>query len=132
MVFNIGKTLDKEFKAWKGKKMTKHTMAQRVALNTFLNEYDESANFEDILAELENSNGYSESITVQEYYEDWPGEKLAESINDLVQSIDRENAAPELLEALERIIEYHVPKINPLLDASILSAQSAINKAKGE
>lgn len=112
--------------------MTQHTMGQRIALGTFLNDYDESANFEDILAELENSNGDSESITVQEYYEDWPGEKLAESINDLAQSIDRENTAPELLEALERIIEYHVPKINPLLDASILSAQSAINKAKGE
>lgn len=116
--------------------MTQHTIGQRIALGTFLNDYDESANFEDILAELENSNGDSESITVQEYYEDWPGEKLAESINDLAQSIDRENAAPELLEALELCLEAIQPYYDSDDDGSMEAAasnaaQSAINKAKG-
>lgn len=32
MVFNIGKTLDKEFKTWKGKKMTKHTQGPWVMI----------------------------------------------------------------------------------------------------
>lgn len=38
-------------------------------------------------------------------------------------------AAPKLLKALQLVVEYHVPKINPFSDASILSAISAINEA---
>jgi len=34
----------------------------------------------------------------------------------------------ELLAALERVVEYHVPKINPLSDAVILSARAVIDK----
>ena len=39
-------------------------------------------------------------------------------------------AAPDLLEALEKVIDYHVTGINPLSDAAILSARAAIAKAK--
>ncbi len=36
--------------------------------------------------------------------------------------------ANELRKALERVIEYHVPKINPLADAAILSARAVLGK----
>ncbi len=41
-------------------------------------------------------------------------------------------AAPDLLAALERVIDCHVTGINPLSDAAILSARAAIAKARGE
>lgn len=37
----------------------------------------------------------------------------------------------ELLKALELLVEYHVPKVNPLSDAAELSAKAAIAKVKG-
>lgn len=136
MVFNIGKTLDKEFKTWKGKKMTKHTKGQRIALETFLNDYDADLPFQDILNDLCGEQAINSTI-IQEYYEDWPGEKLAESINDLAQSIDRENAAPELLEALVVLHSCHRAFSNSenwtvFDDEARLLAENAINKAKGE
>lgn len=41
-------------------------------------------------------------------------------------------AAPDLLAALEKVIDYHVTGINPLSDAAILSARAAIARARGE
>lgn len=41
-------------------------------------------------------------------------------------------AAPKLLEALEKVIDWHVPQINPGSDAAILLAKAAIAAAKGE
>lgn len=46
--------------------------------------------------------------------------------------VDRFNAAPRLLKALQLIIDNHVPKANPFSDAAILSAAAAISSAKGE
>ena len=108
MVFNIGKTLDKEFKTWKGNKMSKHTQGPWHWV-----EADS-----DIIRSIYEVNDGNEN-TIADCGISFANARLIA-------------AAPELLAALERIIEYHVPKINPLLDASILSAQSAINKAKGE
>jgi len=42
------------------------------------------------------------------------------------------NNHADLVAALELVVEYHVPKINPLSDSAILSARAALAKAKGE
>lgn len=41
-------------------------------------------------------------------------------------------AAPDLLAWLERVIDCHVPGINPLSDAAILGAREIVAKVKGE
>lgn len=53
--------------------------------------------------------------------------KLAEVDSLRIHSVQRD----ELLAALERTVEYHVPKVNPLSDAADLSARAAIAKVKG-
>ena len=106
MVFNIGKTLDKEFKTWKGNEMTKHTQGPWEVSFSQINAAKHECIVQFGFNIRENPKAYANARLIA--------------------------AAPEMLAALERIIEYHVPKINPLLDASILSAQSALNKAKGE
>ena len=58
-----------------------------------------------------------------------------ESCQRMAEIIDRETAAPEMLEALEGIAET-LDKMAPcpeeILDALLATAQSAIRKARGE
>tara|TARA_R110000868_G_scaffold151523_2_gene376051 strand:+ start:499 stop:807 length:309 start_codon:yes stop_codon:yes gene_type:complete len=42
------------------------------------------------------------------------------------------NSHDALVAALELVLEYRVPKINPLSDAAILSARAALALARGE
>jgi len=57
------------------------------------------------------------------------GDRAGELVANAAQLIA---AAPGLLRALQLVVEYHVPKINPLSDAADLTARAAIAKAKGE
>lgn len=49
-----------------------------------------------------------------------------------VTEIIQDEQPDEVLAALERVVEYHVPRVNPLSDAAVLSALAVIAKAKGE
>ena len=131
MVFNIGKTLDKEFKTWKGKKMTKHTQGP---WETFDNGTDTAG----IVRYSEDSsyNDGRDSIIICLFKEDGliPTELAAQEANARLIA-----AAPELLAALENavnMLRFHCEvtyseNLGEYMD-TLSECDSAINKAKGE
>ena len=117
MVFNIGKTLDKEFKTWKGKKMTKHTQGPWILKQP--NEYGTVC--------INTPDGYPLAI-VSQYSGDH--KKQSDANACLIA------AAPELLAALEVCLEAIQPYYDSDDDGSLEAkasnmALAAINKAKG-
>lgn len=111
MVFNIGKTLDKEFKTWKGKKMTKHTQGPWEVSFSQINAGKHECIVQFGFNIRENPKAYANARLIA--------------------------AAPELLEALELCLEAIQPHYDSDDDGSMEAAASnaalaAINKAKGE
>lgn len=80
----------------------RHTLGERIALNNYLNDYDENLSFQDILDDISGEQSLT-STSIQEYYTDWYGETLAEHIQELADKIDAENDAPQLLKLLKLI-----------------------------
>lgn len=59
--------------------------AERIALDTFLNEYPMDKSYDEIIRMLENED---ESVVPQEYFTDWHTPTLAEFIHVLKERIN--------------------------------------------